>query len=401
MRVVSLVSCIFLLTFAIFLLPMAAQAEEYREINKEVNASDISMHIENGDDIVLDNCSIVGELNVNSIKLKTIPNLTIESNITITNSTFLDNVSFSNVKFNHSINFSSTNITGDADFNYAIFNGNAYFVAAIFNSYTDFSYANFNSGANFPNAKFKDYVVFSYVNITGDADFSNANFNGVADLCSVNYNGKADFSFVNFNDVADFANVNFNGCANFCDANFNGDTSYFSNVSFNGDVYLWQPETSDNIIFDGKTCKFFIDYYNNEAQYEDADNVYYNYRKYVHDQKALNDLSKWTNILSWITCGYGVRLSHTICCVGFIIGFFAVFIYWPFSGAYLESKTKKWSILALLEALLFSTREFTSLGSGEPPKGIFCRAVVTLEGLFGWIMLGIFMSTLTHVVMRF
>ena len=58
----------------IFLLPTAAQAAEYKEVDKEVNASDILIHIEKGDNINLDNCSIVGELDISKIKLETVQN---------------------------------------------------------------------------------------------------------------------------------------------------------------------------------------------------------------------------------------------------------------------------------------------------------------------------------------
>lgn len=74
MKAVSLFSCIMLSISVILLLSTGAQATEYKEVNTEVNASSITEHVENSDDIYLDNCSIVGELNTSKIKLETVPN---------------------------------------------------------------------------------------------------------------------------------------------------------------------------------------------------------------------------------------------------------------------------------------------------------------------------------------
>jgi NADPH-dependent 7-cyano-7-deazaguanine reductase QueF len=74
MKAKALVSFIGLSTLVILLCSMASQAAEYREVNKEIDANNILKHIENGDDINLSNCSISGELDLSSIKLKTIPN---------------------------------------------------------------------------------------------------------------------------------------------------------------------------------------------------------------------------------------------------------------------------------------------------------------------------------------
>lgn len=47
------ISCIMLSIFIFFLLSMGAQATEYKKVDTVINASDISIHIENGDDIYL------------------------------------------------------------------------------------------------------------------------------------------------------------------------------------------------------------------------------------------------------------------------------------------------------------------------------------------------------------
>jgi hypothetical protein len=48
-------------------IPLNWTATEYYKADTEVKAEDILKHIENGDDITLYNCSIVGELNLSKV----------------------------------------------------------------------------------------------------------------------------------------------------------------------------------------------------------------------------------------------------------------------------------------------------------------------------------------------
>ena len=64
--------CILITNIILILFSITAQAAEYRETDKEVNASDILTHIEMGEDVNLDNCSIAGEFTAS--KISTVPN---------------------------------------------------------------------------------------------------------------------------------------------------------------------------------------------------------------------------------------------------------------------------------------------------------------------------------------
>lgn len=117
------------------------------------------------------------------------------------------------------------------------------------------------------------------------------------------------------------------------------------------------------------------------------------------DSKNLTTISKWSDIISWITCGYGLKPLRIFWPGIFIIGIFAL-LYWRRSGIYRSSDTEKKSNVSVWDALYFSVNTFTTLGSADwYPKDSF-RKLVTLEGLLGWIMLGIFMATLTNVMIR-
>jgi hypothetical protein len=75
------VSFVLLLILLFLLLSLIAQATEY----KEVKAEDIQRQIENGKDVNLKKCRVVGELNFSEIKLKKfLIQIFIKSLITVT-----------------------------------------------------------------------------------------------------------------------------------------------------------------------------------------------------------------------------------------------------------------------------------------------------------------------------
>lgn len=544
-----LISYLLLSTLILTSLSTTVQAAEYREVNTEVKAEDILEHIEGEDDIYLDNCRIIGELNINTIKLETIPNpayykfmkngfdtemifdkgfsenlLVIKSNLTIKNSIFENSVSFSNAMFkkpvsfqetsfnnvnfvgavfNNSADFSrvsfynstyfsianfndntyflETNFDNDAYFTGTSFNGSADFSGAIFNNLTYFSNAYFNNSTYFYEATFNGDAYFtplvSRVVFKGDADFSSVTFRNSADFSEVDFKSNAYFSRtffsinnsdsyssfgdsnfssadftmaefygnayfsgsnfgsawfneavfynlavfsgVNFKDTAEFFRVTFNSHTDFSLANCGKDIS-FNYVIFNSTANFDGPSEYANIITnDAKVCQLFQNYYKNTARYVAADNVYFNYRKECQEEKDWHDSSKWLDIICWITCGYGVRPSHTIYFVGFLILLFS-FIYAKGPSISLDNSSRIFYLqgpgidirtdsfknqpqkikVSFWDALNFSISTFTTVGYGNwYPKENF-KKWATLEGLLGYVMLGVFMSTLTTVMIR-
>ncbi len=428
MKFRTLTSYILLSILVILLLCTEVQANEYREVNAKVKAEDILKHIENDDDINLTDCSIVGELNVSKIKLKTIPNpyfhksldaryttallfyidlkenlSIIESNITIENSTFKNTFDFSNVLFinsadfsgtifNNSTNFSGTIFNNSADFSGTIFNNSTNFTGATFNNSTNFSWTIFNNSTNFSGATFYNLVYFAGVIFNNSADFTWATFNNSADFTWATFNNFADFTWATFHNSAYFIAVEFN------------DSAYFFETTFNNSAGFSVPETLDtskNIFTDGQNCEMFSKNYNNLGLYSDADTIYYNYRKYSQEHKSLTSFSKWIDILSWATCGYGVRPLHALRFVGFLILLFSI-IYLKGQGITKEAKKSENESqeVPFLDALYFSIATFTGKGYVNwYPKEDF-RKWVMLEGLLGWIILAIFTATLLNVMLR-
>jgi uncharacterized protein YjbI with pentapeptide repeats len=323
---------------------------------------------------------------------------------------------FRKVSFNNTADFSFSTFEDNVDFPFAIFNYTADFYGAIFNGTTDFTYATFNY-TRFSDVTFNDTAKFTFTNIKHasfyDTTFkSTANFEvasfGDSDFSNVYFKG-AYFKKTTFYDNLYFYNTSFKD-AYFEDATFKDDVDLlvifeekadFYNAIFNDTAYFIGPKSAKNIITDGTNSQLFIKYYKNIGQYDDADVIYYNYRKDNQARREWSDSSKWTDIVSWITCGYGIIPFRTFYIGGFFVGLFSL-LYWLGQGIYKSSEAEEKTLkVSCLDALLFSIREFTTLGSADwYPKHNF-RIIVTLEGVLGYIMLGIFMAALTTVMIRY
>lgn len=260
--------CFFLTLIIIILLSTTAQAAEYREVDKEVNASDILTHIEMGEDVNLVNCSIVEELNVS--KKKTVPNPLyyrllqagvskdsiikwgcsenlhiIESNLTIINTTFQKNVDLSNVffqnpvdfervTFNGSVNFSWTTFNDSVGFSRATFNDSANFMGSNFYDFANFSRATFKDSANFIFSNFYGFANFDFTNFKNNSNFSFAHFKNTSEFFSATFDNSSSFNMATFNDYAYFERATFQGSANFASSKIKN--AYFYEAIFYNDV---------------------------------------------------------------------------------------------------------------------------------------------------------------------
>ncbi len=438
---------------------------EYRKTNEEVKAEEILKHIENGDDIYLQNCNIIGELNVSKIKLKTVPipyndvlsdyrahlysekifygvnkNLSIiKSNISIKDSTFENELDFSTAQFNNTVSFEKTIFNKFADFHWVNFNNSAKFWAVTFNNSADFGGtifnnsvffigAYFNKSTDFSMTQFIKYASFYLATFNNSVDFSHLNFQGYAEFFRVNFNNFASFTPVIFSKGADFSQTHFNNSADFNETNFFGSSAYFEGANFSNSVYFYKskfnglnnfsgPETPEKVVLDGKNFYTFFKYYTDTGRYGAADIIYYNYR-YADLEEGFRRhefVSFLGNFLSWFTCGFGVKPLYTIR--------FGIAIIFLFSLIYANPKFDKTSnkIIPfglslknpgivngndqnqkahLLDLIYYSFGSFTFMSQGDwKPRDHF-KKWVALEGVLGWVVLGIFMAVLTKTIIR-
>lgn len=431
------ISYIILSTLIFLLFLSTVGATEYRE----VKAEEILKHMENGEDVNYNGYRIVGELNASEIKLNTVRNpyflillskytkdklnggglnersLVIESNITIENSTFENRLNFSNVQFKNTLYFKKANFNDNVDFIGSNFVNSAYFNGTEFKKIANFSYADFNNSVYFNNVKF-----------TGRTDFYGAKFNSFAYFNDeTKFRSNTEFSFANFTGLVDFSNTWFGRDVNFHEAKL----AYFTNFTgaeFNDSGKFTGPSMPIGFIVDGANYHVFSRYYNNLNQFELADELYYNYRIYNMTRKSWSDIGFWSDLILFSIYGFGVKPLHSIYFGILSILIFSLIYINPInwkslsSNIHLGKTNNKGRTLSLrdpgikkdsgqnkkaqnqeagiFDVICYSICCFISQShEGLSPKENF-RIITILEGVLGWITLGVFISTLASFITR-
>jgi uncharacterized protein YjbI with pentapeptide repeats len=284
--------------------------------------------------------------------------------------------------------------------------------------------ANFSGGdANFRNTEFSG----------GDANFRNTEFSG----------GDANFEGAEFSSSeADFKGAEFlGGDANFRDAKFSGGDANFEGANFNNDLEFTGIEFNTLIIemdkVDHLICNSGITYLKliknlrDLDQFDAANDVYYQYRKWKMTSKAIEhiktsnklrsnqllspinppnllipeliaviiasvDSSMLLDFMAWISCGYGVKPFRPLILGILIIGICAA--YYKSRNAIRKRERSSHQETSSWDALYFSIITFTTMSYGDWYPLDEYRTVVTIEGVFGWLTLSLFIVTLARVM---
>ena len=349
---------------------------------------------------------------------------------------------FWGANFSSGADFGEANFSSGADFGEANFSGNyAYFATQlssnewqIYSGAADFSGANFSSGADFYGAQF-----------SGDAHFTGANFNGDADFWEAVFSGDAHFTGANFSGGAHFYGAQFSGSyANFWRANFSGGYADFGYAVFSEDVYFedssfyhtnltledaknirvlrlsdatfenksticlnetdyerlyvhWD-QIKDGFVYNGEAYLTLIKNFRNIEYFEDADVCYYQYRRERQAMRSWGETAKYTDILGWVTCGYGVRVRNTLA-LGLAVVFVCAVYYWR-KDAIRRLKGDENEKAGFWDAFYFSMMTFTTVGYGDWYPLDKHRRWVMIEGILGWLLLSLFLVTLANVIIR-
>jgi hypothetical protein len=129
--------------------------------------------------------------------------------------------------------------------------------------------------------------------------------------------------------------------------------------------------------------------FRNLGQFDDSDNCYYRYRKQIQEQRGLG-FRKVIDLLSGITCGYGVRPFRTLCISALLITFFA-FLLWFGSGIS--------GLQSIGDAFYYSALAFTANSKSISWVGIY-KYIGLVEGFFGWFFMALFLVTLGKTWIR-
>jgi uncharacterized protein YjbI with pentapeptide repeats len=364
---------------------------------------------------------------------------------------FMNQADFSDTDFEGLSSFIATRFSGDCSFSSAEFRGDAAFLGASFASDVDFDDASFFRSGSFRSARFED-VRFFETEFSGQVTFLSALFSGNATFAATRFQsdvvfrqarflmgstfglssfaGLADFGAVQFHQTAFFGGVKFSDLAYFAGASFGDDLILeesrlysmqlddvvfaensrinLNSTDFTKFVVRWSA-ISDRMVYNGAAYLALVKNYKSLEWFDDADNCYYQYRR-VGQILTPWGWSKLSDIISWLSCGYGVRVSYTVFWCLFTILFFGV-VFWAGKGMSKfeiegmelpgEHRLYPSQRVSFTDALYFSIAMFTT--SQAPvntyPVG-FYRHLAMAEGILGWFFLGLFVVVLSAVLIR-
>jgi len=282
---------------------------------------------------------------------------------------------------------------------YSVIKGDVFFDHAAFSGLVDFDGTSFTKAANFAGSDFQ-----------GDAGFSDAEFQGVANFSRASFATEANFSRARFSD-ADFGRARFE--RNFhlvnakvytltlSDAAFTeGSSIHLKDFNFNRLVVRWNS-IKEHVPFNGSVYLTLVKNFRNLEQFEDQDDCYYQYRK-EKQARSLKVFPKIFDRMAWISCGYGVRPSHTILLSLAIILLFTA-IFWAghaLQPDVADEHVQNLSKVSLNDAFYFSSMQFL----GKTPQNFSVISgyefLTVMETLLGWLLMALFLVTLSRVMLR-
>jgi uncharacterized protein YjbI with pentapeptide repeats len=388
--------------------------------NKLIDAKIILTQIENGEELDYDQITISGKLDFSGLKLQLDEDghYIIKAPIKIKHSNIQGPTKILNVNFMDSVNFCGTTFF-NADFQGSVFAKFAGFEDAIFTGYASFDNAKFIDDASFTNSQFSECTLVRFDGAIfqkdaffwgisgrntifgGNSLFCHAKFHGIAEFSNVIFLGEANFSSCRFygehKGTASFWNDRFKSTANFSGVFFeivNFSASHFEdNLNLTGAMFSrfnvqWDI-IKDKLICDDSVLLALITNFRNLGQFDDSDNCYYRYKKRIQEQRGIG-LKKILDLLSFISCGYGVRPFYTLYVSALLITFFALLFWFGDGIGGLQSST---------DAFYYSALAFTANSKSINWIGIY-KYVGLVEGFIGWLFMALFLVTLGRTWLR-
>jgi hypothetical protein len=371
-------------------------AKTWEQRDTTVSADSIIAAIDRGEDIKIASCEIFGALTKQGTE--NVPD-TIKSYIDIQSCDFLDSVYFEYCYFMKRVEFPFNNFSQDVYFCRATFSEDIDIRTAIFRGEAWFSYTIFNKEA-----------IFSWVTFDTSAWFNNCYFLGHATFFQAIFGGLAYFPCATFAEDADFSS-----------ATFRSDI-YLESIKFKNIDISW-TQLKGNLICNRPVYSKLMKNFEEKRMLDDADGVYL----FLKDQERMEKPPYIRYPEYWfiqLTCGYGTKPQNTIyLSIGIIL---VLMLFYTKSNAIREiekefghrRRRRKYRIerkrlrRRLYDALYFSVHTFIiGVVSDWHPTDEFLiktkkiklfkfRTLSMIEGTLGWILLVLFVVTLTRKFIR-
>ena len=361
--------------------------------NCKVPTDSIIAAIMRNEEILIDSCEISGSLRLAGD--------TINGSIQILRSVLNGAVSFADCYFMKKVRFVEDTLKRDINFYEVIFNQDVNFSGSIFRESASFNYSTFRGSTFFSNATFDTSIIFVQSKFLENAWFQHTIFGG----------------------DAYFIYTDFGGWVDFLGATFKREVSMLS-VEFSNIFISWE-QLKGHLVGYPSDHSQFIRKFEENRQFDDADAVYLKMKRSETARMKWNDASKYIGYLMWVTCGYGVMPGYTILWSIGIVIFFAFFYILRFNSIKEIEKELRYPrrprVLRevrnrfrkrLYDAFYFSVHTFIIgiVSDWYPTDNYlikmgrikFCkfRTLSMIEGVLGWVLLVLFVVTLTRKFIR-
>jgi len=281
---------------------------------------------------------------------------------------------------------------------YSVIKGDVFFDHAVFSGLVDFDGTKFTGAANFSGSLFSE-----------DAGFSESEFEGLAGFSRAHFATEANFSRARFND-ADFGRASFDGIFHLVnakvytlklsDAQFAGSSAlHLKDFNYSRIDVRWNT-IREHIPYNGSVYLMLIKNFRNLEQYEDQDDCYYQYRR-ERQSRSHKPVAGLFDRLAWLSCGYGVRPSHTVLLSLAIILLFTG-VFWAAGALQPDGGSAhiRGTSVSITDAFYFSSMQFL----GKTPQNFSIAEgyefFTVIETLLGWILMALFLVTMSRVMLR-
>ena len=352
--------------------------------------------------ITFTNCIIEGIVDIFSVELERDENdrILLNKSLSCIGCTFKNIVNFRTVIFEKDVDFRRTLFEADLDFDEAIFHGSCAFREAIFQRRADFHNATFHKSVSFWRARFNNVADFHRVEFRKNAVFHEAYFYNIVNFRRAVFQGILDCTGTWFSETTAFNYATFLGTANFTAAQFIGvaafrDIQYIPNTLFPFSRG-WVPQPLRKRLH--RATEFYLD----SQHVDEVENPFF--KRYVADQQYIRAFNQANPVLARLwrwSSDYGRSLALWASWSILFVFLFAIAYRFPAPSwmlAWLEdfiphfhqaTDTYSGEPLTFWGCFYFSVVTFTTLGFGDVvPDNTAARFLVTLEVIFGYVMLG-------------
>ena len=371
----------------------------YEKHNETIKARAFLEALQNdATSITFTNCIIEGVVDIFSIALERDENdrILLNKSLSCTGCTFKNIVNFRTVVFQKDVDFRRTLFEADLDLDETVLHGSCAFREAIFQRRADFHSATFHKSASFWRARFHNAADFHRVEFRRNAVFHEAYFYNEVNFRRALFQGILDCTGTWFSETTAFNNATFLGTANFTGAQF------VAVAAFREVRYI--PNTLLQFVRDklGRRRHHPTEFYLNSQHVDEVENPFF--KRYVADHQFIRAFNQANPVLAYLwrwSSDYGRSLALWASWSILFVFLFAIAYRFPFpswTSLWLADFTPHFhqitgtysgKPLTFWDCFYFSVVTFTTLGFGDVvADNTAARFLVTLEVIFGYVMLG-------------